>query len=103
MYQELLDYIKKTKTAGLADEEIRAGLLKVGWPPAEIDQAFKKSTASEVKIKFPLSKNWLIVIYIVGGLALFAVSFGVLWYLDGRFDLVGKFLNLVERWGVPIK
>jgi len=40
MNQELQDYIKKSKEAGMSDEQIKQELLKVGWKEEDISQEF---------------------------------------------------------------
>ena len=37
---QLIDYIKKAKAAGQADDQSRALLLKNGWSEQEINDAF---------------------------------------------------------------
>jgi len=41
MYQPLLDYIKKTRVAGMKDSQIRQELTRVNWKKEYIEEAFK--------------------------------------------------------------
>lgn len=47
--QQLVDYIKKAKEAGLADDQIKSLLLKNGWAEAEINEAFVAATQTEAQ------------------------------------------------------
>ncbi len=38
--QELVNYVKKSLASGTEQGAIRKTLLNVGWPPADIDEAF---------------------------------------------------------------
>jgi len=66
--QQVIDYIKKTKAAGIADEQIKSALLKNGWTEQEISENFQAAVpvvkpapvvepAPEPVATYPSSKN----------------------------------------------
>lgn len=66
MDQDLQDFIKQSKESGMADEQIKQELLKVGWDENDINQAinldFKQSSKNIWKIVVPI-----IIVAIIGG------------------------------------
>ena len=68
--QKLVDYIKSSLRSGISPEQIKQGLLAVGWPSYDVDAAFKA-----VRQK-PLKKGWILlvlIVVIIGGVLAFFI------------------------------
>lgn len=88
MHQPLLDYIKKARTAGIKDDQIRQELLKVNWKKEDIEEAFKSlggANTQGANIKMIISV--ILALLVVGFIAI------ALWYKD--FNLIDKILKLI--------
>lgn len=57
MNQSLIDYIKKSKEAGLGDEQIKQALFEAGWQGSDISEAFKILQLSQQNLNQPQMKN----------------------------------------------
>lgn len=49
--QQLVDYIKKARSAGQLDDQSRALLYKNGWTVAEVDEAVASMTQPQIQPK----------------------------------------------------
>ena len=90
MHQPLLEYIKKTRAAGMKDEQIRQELLKVNWKKGYVEEALKSSV--EVTNK---NLNTKIIIFVVLGILVIGFIGFAFWYKD--FNLIDKVLKLITR------
>ena len=84
---ELTNYINQAKAAGMTDQQIRDELIKTGWQPADVEEAFSgafaPTTYLAVSKKIPLLKIGIIA---VSAILLIAGSASAFWYADKQFD-----------------
>lgn len=88
MYRPLLDYIKKTRAAGMPDGQIRQELLKVNWQKIYIEEAFKSLGGAD-------NKNLNIKAIIFIGLVLLVIGFIAFSFWYKEFDLLDRIFRLI--------
>lgn len=78
---ELLEYIKKAKSLGQSEDQIKVTLVQAGWSSEDIDLAFNQSTAPQPLPQVPRSNKTALVIalsclalIVVGGISFYAWS-----------------------------
>lgn len=89
--QELIDFIKKSRTAGQADEQIKSLLLSKGWSEADINEGFNSSqptvanyydtSSNDLQSKLemePKKSSKKIVIYVILGLVIIV---GIIYFM----------------------
>lgn len=70
--QQLIDYIKKSQSSGIVDEEIKQSLIGAGWGSNDIDDAFNSLGTIPVQPEQPAitsqqpKTNWLLLLIILG-------------------------------------
>lgn len=78
---ELLEYIKKTRSLGQSEDQIKVALVQAGWSSEDIDLAFNQSIAPQPLPQAPRSNKTALVIALsclglvaLGGIGFYAWS-----------------------------
>ncbi len=94
--QQLCDYIKQSKQAGMSDAEIKQKLQESGWDNDAVSEAFKDSASTPTPTGKPQKDYWYsayknFIHFSYFGYFLFLV-FLVLWIV--KHDSVSKFITI---------
>jgi len=76
--QQLVEYIKQARIAGMADDKIREGLLQAGWTLVQIDEAFGQEFSSN---NFQFSNNSQSPVYKLRFLILILIGLATVAYI----------------------